>query len=111
LVLNVILCIVIWIIIIIVIGCYVTIAGNTISLMELVNILSKAFMTLLSGKMTSASIDIFFSEVKNKIAETVSTLHETKRPLWIESFIDTLIPRFISLFQSANSGVVTVKLL
>jgi hypothetical protein len=110
LVLNVILCIVIWIIITIVIGCYVTIGANTISLMELINMISKAFMTLLSGKMTSASIDKFFSEVKKIINEALNTVPENKRPLWIPSYINTLKPRLLSLFPGDKFSVVPVKI-
>jgi hypothetical protein len=110
LVLNVMLCIVIWIIITIIIGCYVTIGANTISLMELINMISKAFMTLLSGKMTSASIDKFFSEVKQIIDATIDTLPKEKRSIWmwIPSYISTLKSQFFSLFQT-NYGVAPVK--
>jgi len=110
LVLNVMLCIVIWIIITIIIGCYVTIGANTISLMELINMISKAFMTLLSGKMTSASIDKFFSEVKQIIDATIDTLPKEKRSIWmwISSYISTLKSKFLSLFKT-NSGVAPVK--
>jgi hypothetical protein len=67
-------------------------------------------MTLLSGKMTSASIDKFFSEVKKIINEALNTVPENKRPLWIPSYINTLKPRLLSLFPGDKFSVVPVKI-
>lgn len=75
LVLNVMLCIFIWMLIlfIIIIYIFVELKVKTPNIMELINTISKAFMTLLSGTMTSANIDTFFDNavtiIKNSIPE------------------------------------------
>ena len=106
LVFNVVLCIVIWMLILFIIVIYIQVEVNvkTPNIMELINMISKAFMTLLSGTMTSANIDTFFIRVveiiKNIIPKNsknrdimISMLDAPKLSARAKHIITNIIPK------------------
>lgn len=110
LVFNVMLCIVIWMLILFIIVIYIFVELNvkTPNIMELINMISKAFMTLLSGTMTSANIDTFFIRVVDIIKNSIPEKNRATLITVLDS--SKLSAKFKSIVQKLFSAKTTIPI-